>query len=84
MVQRGHHGPLDCIHSLFSGWKGLYIRLFGGRIEQTRVQAFQKRFAIVSDGAYSFIHLTYILNLSLTLVVFVQRLQEVHKRLQVL
>ena len=62
MVQPGHHGPLDCIHSLSSVWKGLYIRLFGGRIEQTRVQAFQKRFVIVSDDAYSFIHLTYVLH----------------------
>jgi len=51
--------------------KGLYIRLFKGRIEQRRVQAFQKRFAIVTDGAYSFTHSTYMLNLSLIPVVFV-------------
>ena len=61
----------------------MYIQLFGGRIEQ-RVQAFRKHFAIVSDGAYSFIHLTYMLTLSLTLVIFVQRLQEVCARPRVL
>jgi hypothetical protein len=45
-----------------------------------RVQGFRKRIAIVSDGTYSFIHLTYMLNLSLTLVIFVQFLQEVRAR----
>ena len=53
MVQPGHHGPLDCIYNLSSGWKGLYIWLFVG-YKQSRVQAIWKLFEIVSDGTYSF------------------------------
>jgi hypothetical protein len=82
MVQRGHRGPLDCISNLSSGWKGCCIGLFA-RNKQRRVQGFWKRIVIVSYGTYSFIHLTYVLNLSLTLVVFVQCLQEVRARSRV-
>ena len=53
MVQLGHHGPLDCIYNLSSGWKGLYIWLFAGN-KQSRVQALWKRIGIVSDETYSF------------------------------
>jgi hypothetical protein len=53
MVQRGHHGPLDCIYDLSSGWKGRCIWLFAG-FKQRRVQGFWKRIAIISDGTYSF------------------------------
>ena len=53
MVQPGHHGPLDCIYNLSSGWKGRCIGLFAGN-KQSRVQALWKRIEIVSDGTYSF------------------------------
>ena len=54
MVQAGHHGPLNCIYNLSSGWKGLYIWLLAGH-KQSRVQALWKRIEIVSDRTYSFI-----------------------------
>ena len=79
MVQQVHDGPLDCISNPFSGWKSRCIQLFRG-IKQRRVPGFWKRIAVVSGGTYSFVHLTYLLNLSLTLVVFIQRLQEVRAR----
>jgi hypothetical protein len=81
MVYRGHHGPLDCISNLSSEWKGRCTRFVAGN--KQRVQGFRKRIAIVSDGTYSFIHLMYVLNLSLTLVIFVQRLQEIRARSRV-
>ena len=52
MVQQGHHGPLDCVYNLSSGWKGLYILLFAG-YKQRRLQALWKCIEIVSDGTYS-------------------------------
>jgi hypothetical protein len=53
MVQAGHHGPLDCIYNLSSGWKALYIWLLEGH-KQSRVQALWKLFELVSDRTYSF------------------------------
>jgi hypothetical protein len=60
--------PVDCIYNLSSGWKDYHIWLLAG-YKQRRVQGFWKLSAIVSENTYSFMHSTYVSNLSLTPVV---------------
>ena len=51
IVYLGHHGPLDYISNLSSGWKGCHFRILAG-YEQRRVQGFQNMSEIVSDDTF--------------------------------
>ena len=77
-MQLGHHGPLDCILHLSLGWEGCYIRLLA-QDEQGRIQGFRIMSTIVSDDIFFYALKVYI-KFVLTLVVGIQRLQEIRGR----
>ena len=79
IVYLGHHGQLDCILHISSGWKVCYIRLLE-QDEQGGIQGFRIPSTIVSDGTF-----IYALKVCIKSVVDtngwrVQRLQEIHGR----